>query len=592
MKRKIDILSESICQFTRSKKPKIFYTYIPEKRPTNIVSATHIKNFMCKDPLIDYLKLKNKRDSVYSNFVNYIMQRGRDFETEIVKLINLKYPVVSVSEKITKESCKNTLKYMEDGVPIIHSAPFIDRKERTQGIIDFLVRSDYMHTFTGINPLPIDVIKKGYNKPYHYIVLDVKFSTLPLRADGVHLLNSGNFPFYKSQLYIYTKAIGNIQNYFSRYSYILGRRWRQTLKGDTYNSLECFDRLGQIDYEGVDAEYKERTMEALNWVRDLRKNWKKWSLYPPSRPELYPNMCRDSGTWNNEKEEIAQNLGDITQIWYCGIKNREKALQKNILSWRDKRCNSKNLGMGGIRGEVIDKIIKINRDSGDIISPKKIKNNLFEWKNPCNEVFVDFETFSDIFAPFSDLPLQIKTDRIFMVGVYYSNNGMWTYKYFLSEADTDKAELEMMKKFSIFMKEQGFSKMWYWHAESYLWERAEKRLESNMSPEDLEEYSEVLNLKNWADLSKIFREEPIVIKGCFKFGLKEVSKALFNHGLISTKMSSKCKSGSEASINAWNAYKENSDNISQDPRILDIAEYNKFDVVVLKDILDCIRKLI
>jgi hypothetical protein len=142
------------------------------------------------------------------------------------------------------------------------------------------------------------------------------------------------------------------------------------------------------------------------------------------------------------------------------------------------------------------------------------------------------------------------------------------------------------------MKEQGFSKMWYWHAESYLWERAEKRLESNMSPEDLEEYSEVLNLKNWADLSKIFREEPIVIKGCFKFGLKEVSKALFNHGLISTKMSSKCKSGSEASINAWNAYKENSDNISQDPRILDIAEYNKFDVVVLKDILDCIRKLI
>jgi hypothetical protein len=57
-------------------------------------------------------------------------------------------------------------------------------------------------------------------------------------------------------------------------------------------------------------------------------------------------------------------------------------------------------------------------------------------------------------------------------------------------------------------------------------------------------------------------------------------------------MSSKCKSGSEASINAWNAYKENSDNISQDPRILDIAEYNKFDVVVLKDILDCIRKLI
>ena len=81
--------------------------------------------------------------------------------------------------------------------------------------------------------------------------------------------------------------------------------------------------------------------------------------------------------WNKEKEDIAEKLGDITQIWYCGIKNRQKALEKNILSWRDKRCNSKNLGMGGIRGEIIDKIITIlDLGNKNIYTLYELDNNL------------------------------------------------------------------------------------------------------------------------------------------------------------------------------------------------------------------------
>ena len=56
---------------------------------------------------------------------------------------------------------------------------------------------------------PDEVVNKAskLDGPYHYVVVDIKFSTLPLRADGVHLLNAGKFPAYKSQAWIYTQAL-------------------------------------------------------------------------------------------------------------------------------------------------------------------------------------------------------------------------------------------------------------------------------------------------------------------------------------------------------------------------------------------------
>ena len=77
--------------------------------------------------------------------------------------------------------------------------------------------------------------KNYYSRPYHYIVIDIKFSTLPLRANGKHLLNSGSYPAYKAQCLIYTDAIGLIQGYTSRYAFILGRRWKYTQKLIKYN---------------------------------------------------------------------------------------------------------------------------------------------------------------------------------------------------------------------------------------------------------------------------------------------------------------------------------------------------------------------
>ena len=559
MKRKIDAPYMN----TRSKHPKLVCN-IPERKKI-WVSSTDIRNYMRNDSLIDWLKLKNTLKTTFDPFSTFITERGKDFEKNIVQYIHTHiHPVISISDKITPESIEQTKQEINKGTPLIHSAPFVNNKNYTKGIIDFLIRSDYLHLFTKQDKLS--------THPLYYVVLDIKFSTLPLRSDGIHLLNAGNYPFYKAQLWIYNQAISHLQKYTPRYSYILGRRYSYVKNKQNFNSIDCLDKIGVIDYQEVDNNYIEKTSQAIKWIRDLKRHGHTWSVNPPSRIELYPNMSVDSGIWNTKKKEIAEKIGDLTQLWHCGIKNRKIALCNGIKSWKDNNCSSHTMGIYGKRASIIDKIIDINRQERDKIRPNKILNNLFNWKVPENEIFVDFETFTDIFSSFDTLPSQPKTDMIFMIGIYYNNK----YINFTSNENSKQGEYDLLQRFVDFLSENNYPKMWHWHADRTIWEKSIKRHNSEWK------------LTNWADLCQLFRTEPIVLKNCFKFGLKEIASAMKQHGFINTELTSKCHSGMEASITAWKAYNEKCD-IENDSRIKDIAIYNEFDVKVLWEILTYLR---
>ena len=122
---------------------------------------------------------------------------------------------------------------MREGKSIIYSAPVKNTVTNTQGIIDLLVRSDIIDKLIDQPPLTkeeADIGSPNLNHNFHYVVVDIKFSTLPLRADGIHLLNSGHYPAYKAQTYVYNQAIGLIQGYTSPFAFIMGRRWKFTQK--------------------------------------------------------------------------------------------------------------------------------------------------------------------------------------------------------------------------------------------------------------------------------------------------------------------------------------------------------------------------
>ena len=604
-------------QCTRSQNPELYPPLQPTSRPRtqSYVSGTDVKNYIINDPLVDWLKLYSSGPSgpegpsgpigpeQPDTFFNFITKQSIEFEVGVVEYFKRKgLDVFTISNYITAQTCRETIRHMKMGTPIIHSAPFQNSKKHIKGVIDLLVRSDYLGLIVTQNPLPLNL--QTYKAPnlsgnYHYVAVDIKFSTLPLTADGIHLLNSGKYPAYKSQLLIYTEGVSDIQGYTSRYAFILGRRWSSRTHPP---NLNCLDKLGVIDYKGLDEPYIKRTLEAMEWIVDLRKNGKNWSVSPPSRHQLYPNMCIDSGIWNSQKSKIAEEISDITQIWNCGIKQRQKALLNDIKSWRDPRFCSEIIGMTGLKGDIIDKIININRQDTFKILPKKITSRLYNWNLNANQVYIDFETLCDVFSPVDEIPHQIKTERIFMIGVwykeptysdyYYDRSHTWEYKSFTATSNDPKQEYIIMNNFIEFMRSMSNPKMWYWHADRSIWERAENRILNYAYEKGDSEISENIihnwRLEHWADLCKLFREEPIVIRGVFKFGLKEIAKGMYKHGFISTKIPEGINSGLSASVLAWQTYQKSPDPVS-DKVIKEIEEYNKFDVSVLADIHHYLR---
>ena len=585
-----------VSQCTRSKRPKLF-THLENNKDTKVlVSASHLYNYMMKDTLVDWLKFKTKQQKSIGttkkskNFTEFIMNRGNQFEDELVKYIhNNRMPIVTVSKYITNKTLQQTKTFMKQGAPIIHSAPVRNIDNGTQGVIDLLIRSDHLnnlveqqHIYDNDKPAS----KLGH--PFHYVVIDIKFSTLPLKTDGIHLCNSGNYPAYKAQCLIYTEAVGKIQGYTPSCAFIIGRRWSCTKQKVTNRNYTCLNKLGKISYDTVDICYREITKNAIQWIRDLKKYGNQWSVNPPSRKELFPNMCIDSGKWNLQKQKIANHIGEMTSIWYVGERNRNTAIQNGIKSWYNKKCNSKIMNINGIRAPIIDAILNINRQTRDKIRPRIIQNNMYDWKTVSNELYIDFETISDIFANFDNLPKQDRTDMIFMIGVGWKQNETWKYKNFICKKPSYDEEYRIMNQFTDFLYDNDFPKLYFWSAETNLWKIAKNR-QLGINSINKNHINTHWNLRNTHDLSKLFTTEPIVIKDCFKFGLKEIAKAMRKHNMISVEIESKCNSGMMAMINAWNCYASSKNPINS--KIMkDISKYNEFDCKVLYEIISYLRE--
>lgn len=579
-----------VAHHTRSKKPCLNSGLENLTKDTEDIwiSATQTRNYILNDCLVDWLKIQSSverpvfttQNTVSSpsstTFTEFLKTKGIEFENKIVEYIHKNIcPVISVSPYITDDSVQKVKDLIGQNTPIIHSAPFRNFKNKTKGIMDLIVRNDYLSKIVKTPP-PVDVSGK-------YSVIDIKFSTLPLRSDGIHILNSDAYPAYKAQLQIYNKALAEICGCVeSKYSYILGRRFCFTTCRNKVESLSCFERLGTIDYSSVDLEFIEKTQKALEWIRKVNTKGHEWSVYPPSREELFPTMNVDSCEWNVEKVKIAEKIGEITSVWQCGFRERRNALAQNVYSWKDKRCTSKVLGINGVRARVVDQILDTNRGD-EIILPKKIVSTLFGWRNEQeNECFVDFETVMDVFAPLDEIPYQKRTNGIFMIGVLYKGE----YKSFICDKLTKDEEEKIMFEFLEFLRKNNNPKIWYWHAEPGIWNRSLNR-QVNVQ----ESYKTEKNIV-WVDLCKLFREEPITIKGCFNFGLKSIVSAMNSHNLIETKIKSECDSGLAAAVKAYQVYSQQNMNTSirENGIIMDIEKYNKFDVEALYDILTYIRK--
>jgi hypothetical protein len=534
------------------------------------------------------------------SFHSFIMSKGVEFENiimlELTKRVGSEHIVTVADFTQARSEVKylETLYMMQRGVPIIYQGVLRNYETKTFGMPDLIVRSDWVNKLTDTKAMSNEMMNLGspmFNHGYHYVIVDIKHSTLNLTANGKTLLNQRSIPAFKGQVYIYHKALAKIQRYEPSCAYLLGRRWKYTTCKKEYKGYNAFERLGVIDFMGFDRQYISKTNDAVKWLRKVLTQGALWSVDPkPTVPELYPNMSNSyDGIWHQRKSSLAEQLEEITLLWNCGVRQRQLAHSAGIFSYHD--CTPEILGFKEkhSRYNILKMIIEVNkRDNTNLILPTKLTKNLHNWRTVSNvEYFVDFESLNDIgFVP--DIEESI-IDTVFMIGVVRVTNGVLSYTSFVIDELTDTEENRIFNDFMNYIKLPNgeFPNIYVWGDFERI--NYEKRAEKY-------NWDNTIHPNKWINFIKIMKSEPIVIKGALNYGLKSIAKAMYSHKMIATiwPENSVCKNGLDAMIAAWNCSKISSElkvPLSSVSTMGDIINYNRIDCQVVYEIMSYLRKI-
>lgn len=446
--------------------------------------ATHSANNV-NDPTIPITKdeLPQKYNQINSNSGCFILNQGNEFERGVIKLLKQRFPGEGEIEDIYGNGlprsyvlADKSIEAIEKGTPIIISPVFHDFDSKVFGVPDLLIRSDYM---SKIFKYPPEMDEGGcrFSNQWYYVIVDIKFSTLFLRANGVELLNHENFKAYKAQLYLYNHILSKIQGCDPGRTYVLGRTYKfsNSVDGDMKGN-GCFDKPGVIDYNGWDEEYHTKVKKSVKWLRTCGKIARNFTLQTirglnhkggggqsgggswnggsgsssgngngngvamiagiPSEPSsksslkiskkskfnLYPNLCVDNLFFQKEKWEIAKAISDITMLPYCGVKQRENAIKNGVDDWKNPKCTSETLGFkkDTHHARIVDACLAANRGTNLFVhSHSDATPNFSKLKAmpDSQKIYIDFETVSNVCDDFTALPRPSDIDIAFMLTV-------------------------------------------------------------------------------------------------------------------------------------------------------------------------------
>ena len=468
------------------------------------VSATRTKYYLLHDQSIDWLSMyfdtigigsdlpteaeaeENKKLLKNASHIDVLFEGGNVFEKKIYEEMKdiygddfvivfdeedmKKYREQRSIDGMIREKNQYVKSLMNRGVPIIAQAPLINDSNKTFGVADILIRSDYLEIlFKTFIPDSEIHVKAPYltmqqssdrkNASYHYRIIDCKWTTMVLCVDGLTIRNEGFFPAYKGQLAVYTAALESLQGYIPNISYIMSKAWKIDKANipdshkHLYKGFSAFDRPGVINYAEKDRDYLVRTKEAIQWMQWVvteGRDWK-YELTKLSKPEMYPNMNKSfNPVYDKVKDTLAKRYGDPTMVWYVGTGHRINAHSKGIYDIRDPKCTLDVLGIPNKgRGSIIRKILDINRhnQTKDLVRPKKIKDNMFGWRDDnILDYYVDFETINyNLFANPYDMDIDesyFASDVTFMIGFGFNHNSRVKSQDLIDGLNIDKTKCD------------------------------------------------------------------------------------------------------------------------------------------------------
>ena len=537
-------------------------------------------------------------DPMY-DWTTFIFQKGNEFEDVYIENLKEYAEVKTIGDfRVARslDKAKETVSAMQNGVEVITQAVLRNPENCTYGLADLMIRLDVLLQAKELFPNALDIENqsgidlKDPDILKMYRIVDIKFSTLDLKRGD--FLSSKQKP-YMVQLDIYNRAMGRVQGYTPMFTYVAGRKWRQgKLRGNS-----ATDKLGVINVTGDVTKgnsLAKLTDESIRWRRDVQVNGGDWKIFPkPDRIELYPDTGNLNSGWDKAKSIISWKLKDLTRVSHISPAKRSKGHQAGITTLDDPRLDSIVLGISGKHGILVDEIIKINRmDVDDIVRPKKIRSGEGVWRNSVFfEFFVDFETVSDLDDDFESFPRSGGQSLIFQIGCGYYTGDTWYFKQFTVKWLDKESELEILDEWFSYMdivSEGKKSVVYHWsgaepvHIET-AYDNARKRHPERRWPN-----------VNWFDLFKnVFDAEPVVVKGAYGLGLKQIARALKRHGLLTTTWGSGPADGMGAMIGAWraNSMAREEGGYMIDFKVMGlIEEYNEIDCKVMQEMLIYLRQ--
>lgn len=578
------------------------------------VAAGRTRNFLLDDPILDWLDRYGRSkgftpdDELASfdprtDFVTFITDRGAQFEEKVVELVSKSVPVVRVGtdwhDSQDLGRAEETFEMMRAAEPIIHQAVLRNADNRTYGMADLLVRSDVLARLIpgGLTAEEAAIAAPALGPDRrHYRVVDIKFTTLDLRQDGQA---GSRHRKHLGQVWVYNQALGRMQGYTPPASYLLGRAWESASE----RGASCLERLAAIRHDATLGRaaipLADAVLAALEWVRRMRRDGASWEVLPvPTVPELYPHARhREDQPWHSAKSDIADALAELTLLPGMNAERRRKAHALGVLRWEDPRANSQALDVPRRYAAQCDAVLAANRGSQpEAVLPERIVRADPEWRTPpALELYVDFETVSNLDDDFSLLPETGGQPLIFQVGCGWLDGDDWRFWQSTAKRLDKLSEGQIIDEWISHMQALLASRGLQWsdlrvvhwsHAEaSWLdnaYNAARTRHPSNGWPD-----------VPWFDaLRLVAQAEPVSVRGAFAFGLKPVAKAMHAAGLIDTTWEDGPTDGLGAMVGAWwcDAEAERAGStLSELPLMAEIGGYNEVDCRAMADTLSWLR---
>lgn len=564
------------------------------------ISPSMTNNYANNDPCLDWFEMhgdaagfQRDHDNDMFDFSKYVMDKGMQFEATVFAHLKTLFPdhVVQVGnghdDSESVEKFQETLALMRGGTPIILQAVLHCRKKMIFGSMDMLVRSDWINRLTDQPSLTPAETGVGcvFSDDWHYRVIDCKFSTITLNAGKTGILGC---PAYKTQIALYNAILEHIQGYAPDKAFILGRGWKQNIKL-AQSSNNALERLCPIDFQTRDVKYMYIAEDAVQWLRRLRRYGNRWRPISrrngglPTVPELYPNMSNTADRpWHNAKKQVAQQIGEITQLYNCGTKFRQ---EKHALGkFRISDLTPEDFNNSSANQQVISSIVERNNQMTDFIVTQYpeissvVKPGSWIVETP-DDFYIDFETVNDANDDFSSFPEKGGSSMVWMIGCGFRDRktNKWQFQNFVANTLSLDEESRIFREWFRFMGARTtMPRIFHWsNAEQVHYYRAKDTHVFPRHPKF-----------RWVDMNKVFLTEGITIKDAYDYKLKNVARAFKKHGFIDIEWENDYIDGLGSSVAAW----RHAENLQNNPVIQEVEKYNEIDCKVIYEIVDFLRR--